>query len=43
MITIRLRATDNMGNVELPGDGTSFLIQRGYTIVMPIIISGFDQ
>ncbi len=42
MITIRSQATDNMGNVELPGDGVIILIQRGYTVYMPTIINDFN-
>jgi hypothetical protein len=43
MLTIVSRATDNMGNVEIPGAGVTISIQRGFTVVLPIIINDFNQ
>jgi hypothetical protein len=42
MLTIVSRATDNMGNVETPGAGVTISIQRGFTVVMPIIINEYS-
>ncbi len=41
-ITIRSRATDNAGNIEVPGAGVRIRIRRGYDVFLPIVISGFS-
>ena len=42
-ITVVSRAEDNVGNVETPGDGVSFVISRGYSVALPIIMNDFGQ
>jgi hypothetical protein len=42
MVTIRSRATDNMGNLEIPGAGVTVNIQRGFRVVLPIVIAAFE-
>lgn len=42
-ITVVSRAEDNLGNVETPGDGVTFVISRGYSVALPIIINDFAQ
>jgi len=41
-ITVRSRATDNAGNIEVPGAGVRIYIRRGYDVFIPIVISGFS-
>jgi len=43
MATIRSRAIDNVGNVEIPGAGAIVTLRRGYDISIPIIISELFQ
>ena len=43
MVTLRSRATDNVGNVEVPAAGTTVIFRRGYTVNLPVIMSELHQ